>query len=66
MADFISLGDLVENRESFAPIKDEILAMKVNIKKHMDTGLTPDEMSISKVELDAVMAAERIIEHIHI
>lgn len=65
MSEFVSLAEIIENKTSLTPIKDEIFEMKSNIKKHMDTGLTPDEMKDAKIYQDAVIAAENIMEKVH-
>ncbi len=62
MSNFISLFDVLENQGSLTPIKDEILTLKLNVKKEMDKGLTPDEMKRAKEEEKAILAAENILE----
>ncbi len=62
MSNFISLFDVLENQGSLTPIKDEILTLKLNVKKEMDKGLTPDEMKLAKEEEKALLAAENILE----
>lgn len=62
MSNFISLFDVLENHSSLTPVKDEILTMKLNLKKEMDKGLTPDEMSVAREEEKAILAAENILE----
>lgn len=59
---FTSLFDVLENQGSLTPIKDEILTMKLNLKKEMDKGLTPDEMDKARDEEKAILAAENILE----
>lgn len=59
---FTSLFDALENQASLTPIKDEILTMKLNLKKEMDKGLTPDEMDKARDEEKAILAAENILE----
>lgn len=62
MSNFTSLFDVLENQGSLTPIKDEILTMKLNLKKQMDKGLTPDEMTAAREEEKALLAAENILE----
>lgn len=62
MSNFVSLFDVLENQGSLTPIKDEILTMKLNLKKEMDKGLTPDEMKLAQEEEKALLAAENILE----
>lgn len=61
-SNFTSLFDVLENQASLTPIKDEILTMKLNLKKEMDKGLTPEEMEKAKEEEKAILAAENILE----
>ena len=65
MSEFVSLAEIIENKSSLTPIKEEIFEMKSSIKKHMDTGLSSDEMKEAKIRQDAVMAAEAIMEKLH-
>lgn len=62
MNTFTSVFDLLENNASLASVKDEILNMKIALKKHMDTGLTPDEMEKAQIKNQALLAAEEILE----
>ena len=62
MSNFVSLFDVLEGQGSLTPIKDEILTMKLNLKKEMDKGLTPDEMKLAQEEEKAILAAENILE----
>lgn len=62
MSNFVSLFDVLESQGSLTPIKDEILTMKLNLKKEMDKGLTPDEMKLAQEEEKAILAAENILE----
>lgn len=62
MNNFTSLFDVLENQGSLTPIKDEILTMKLNLKKEMDKGLTSEEMETARKEEKAILAAENILE----
>lgn len=64
MSSFTSLFTVLESQGSLTPIKDEILAMKLNLKKEMDKGLTPEEMKLAKEKEKAILAAENILEKI--
>ncbi len=59
---FTSVSDLLENHQSTNAVKDEIINLKYDLKKQMDSGLMPDEMEKIKCGYDAVLAAERILE----
>lgn len=64
MNNFISIFDVMENNGSLTPIKEEIFAMKQNLKQEMDKGLSPDEMQQARKKEEAILAAESILENL--
>ena len=62
MSDFISLAEILENQQSFTPIKDELFAMKYDVKSYMDKGLSQEDMLVAKELQEAIFVAESILD----
>lgn len=61
---FTSVFDLVDNDPSGAlkSIQDDLLSMDMRIRRQMDAGLTPTDMTTAQAARSAVQAAQRILE----
>ncbi|NLY41497.1 MAG: hypothetical protein GX055_07770 [Desulfovibrionales bacterium] len=62
---FTSVFDLVDNDPSGACLKsiqDDLLSMDMRIRRQMDAGLTPTDMTTAQAARSAVQAAQRILE----
>lgn len=62
MSEFISIFDTgVANFSAFKGIREEIYDLEYAIKRHMDTGLSPEDMEKARVVQEGAQAADRIL-----
>ena len=57
-----SVMDMSSSGMEFRAVRDEVLTMNMDIKRKMDTGLTPDEMAVAQKVFAATEAAGKILE----
>lgn len=62
--EFVSVAELMENPPYGAQkaVREELFTMQQQIKAHMDTGLSQDEMTVAQSVRDAVNAADDILD----
>ncbi|PKN39577.1 MAG: hypothetical protein CVU60_11905 [Deltaproteobacteria bacterium HGW-Deltaproteobacteria-18] len=61
---FVSVLDILENDPSGAglrPIREDLLNMDMDIRRNMDRGLAPDEMTTARTSRAMIQAAESIL-----
>jgi len=61
---FVSVLDTLENDPSGAGLKtirDDLLTMDMDIRRSMDRGLAPDEMTTARTARAMIQAAESIL-----
>ena len=61
---FVSVLDILENDPSGAglrPIREDLLNVDMDIRRNMDRGLAPDEMSVARTSRAMIQAAESIL-----
>ena len=63
MSESVSVFDLIENKDTCGQraLRDELAAQDLDLRKRMDAGLTPEEMTGVKAARDAVQAASAIL-----
>ena len=60
---FVSVMDMLENQGAgYRSVQDEVMEMSLAVKRHMDQGLTPDEMVVAQAAREATSAASRALE----
>ncbi len=62
----ISVLDILENDPTgrgWQGIRDELFEMDMTVKRHMDTGLGPDEWAVAEAVREAVRAAGRTVDN---
>ena len=64
MNEFISVLDMLETGSGDRTGREEGLEMDIAVKRHMDAGLTPDEMTVARRVREAVQAAEHALERL--
>ncbi len=66
MSEFISASDISENMPSHViqSLREEVAQIRFRLRRHMDQGLTPDEMTVVSAEEKAVEAAEEILSKV--
>jgi len=57
-----SVMDMSSSGMEFRAIRDEVLTMNLDVKRHMDAGLAPDEMAVAQKVFAATEAAGKILE----
>ncbi len=64
MTDMVSVLDVLENAPYGAQkaIRDEIAGMDAELRRRMDSGLSPDEMRTAQAARTAVQSAASILE----
>lgn len=61
----VSVLDILENDPSgrgWQAVRDELFDMNMTVKRHMDTGLGPDEWAVAEAVREAVRAAGRAVD----
>ena len=63
MSDFVSVLDIMESGDvsQQRALKDELAALDLSLRRHMDVGLVPEEMKLVTAEREAVLAASEIL-----
>ena len=63
MSDFVSVLDIMESGDvsQQRALKDELSALDLSLRRHMDAGLVPEEMKLVTAEREAVLAASEIL-----
>ena len=63
MSDFVSVLDIMESGDvsQQRALKDELAALDLSLRRHMDAGLVPEEMKLVTAEREAVLAASEIL-----
>ena len=49
--------DVLDDPRALQGIRDDVLEMDLAVKRHMDTGLTPDEWAVGQAVREATQAA---------
>ena len=64
MSDFVSVLDVLDESSYDAQraIRDEVAAMDFQLRRTMDTGLSPDDMKKTLAAREAAQAASSILE----
>lgn len=53
----VSVLDVLDDPRALQGIRDDVLEMDLAVKRHMDTGLTPDEWAVVQAVREATQAA---------
>lgn len=53
----VSVLDALDDPRALQGIRDEVLEMDLAVKRHMDTGLAPDEWAVAQAVREATQAA---------
>lgn len=53
----VSVLDVLDEPRALQGIRDEVLEMDLAVKRHMDTGLAPDEWVVAQAVREATQAA---------
>ena len=53
----VSVLDVLDDPRALQGIRDDVLEMDLAVKRHMDTGLTPDEWDVEQAVREATQAA---------
>jgi hypothetical protein len=53
----VSVLDVLDDPRALQGIRDDVLEMDLAVKRHMDTGLTPDEWAVAQTVREATQAA---------
>lgn len=60
---FVSVMDMLENGSmGYRSVQDEVLEMNLSVKRHMDQGLSPDDMAVAQTVREATQAAAHALE----
>ena len=62
--DFVSVLDMLETGTGERAVRDEVLEMDLAVKRHMDAGLTPDDMVTAQRVRGATQAAARALDRL--
>ncbi|NCD25487.1 MAG: hypothetical protein EOL86_07845 [Deltaproteobacteria bacterium] len=62
---FVSVLEMLENDPSgsgLQPIRNDLLNMDMDIRRAMDRGLSPDDMTVARTTRDIIQAAGSILD----